>query len=195
MEPIRSFIAIELPDELKQLLRRLQTQLKAGQHPSVKWVDPNGIHLTLKFLGTIGSHQVGDIAKVIRESAEGFSPFHLQVSELGVFPNLKRVRVVWVGLGGQVARLGQLQRRLESGLNSLGFTAESRAFKPHLTLARVRDQASPAEQSSLGQLIADTGLTISYAFRADTISLMKSTLTREGAIYHQIDSVRLEKTL
>jgi len=195
MEPIRSFIAIELPDELKQLLSRLQTQLKAGQNPSVKWVDPSGIHLTLKFLGTTGSHQIGDITKVIRESTEGFSPFHLEVSELGVFPNLKQVRVVWVGLSGEVDRLGQLQRRLESGLTSVGFTAESRAFKPHLTLARVRDWASPAEQSSLGQLIAATGLTISYAFRADTISLMKSTLTREGAIYHQIDSVRLQKAL
>ncbi len=191
MEPIRSFIAIELPDELKQLLRRLQTELKSEQHPSVKWVDPSGIHLTLKFMGTIGGHQVGDITRVIQESTEGFSPFHLEVSEIGVFPNLKRARVVWVGLGGEVDRLGQLQRRLESGLTPLGFTAESRAFKPHLTLARVRDRASPAEQSSLGQLIADTGLTLSYAFRADSISLMKSTLTREGAIYHQIDSVRL----
>ncbi len=195
MNQIRSFIAIELPDTLKGELAHLQAQLKAGRYPSVKWVDPDSIHLTLKFLGNIDTSKIEEITAAMAEVARGISPFHLEVNQLGAFPNSRRVQVIWVGINGQVDHLRQLQQRLESRLAPLGFPPESRQFKPHLTLARLRQWASAEERSALGQLIANTSLTANYAFPVDTIHLMKSQLTREGAIYHRISSAPLEKPL
>jgi 2'-5' RNA ligase len=192
MEQIRSFIAIELPDEIKSVLAQLQAQLKTGKQLPVKWVDPYSIHLTLKFLGNIDVNKVREITGAMEAAAEGISPFKLEVKDLGVFPNLKRVRVVWVGVSGEVAQLSQLQQRIESNLAPLGFARESRSFTPHLTLARVREQASLDEQQSFGQLIASTKFEAVYGFEVDSINLMKSQLTREGAIYSRISSIKLK---
>ena len=192
MEQIRSFIAIELPDEVKSVLAQLQAQLKTGKQLPVKWADPYNIHLTLKFLGNIDVNKIREITGAIEAAAQGISPFHLEVKDLGVFPNFKRTRVVWVGVSGEVAQLSQLQQRIESNLAPLGFAPESRSFTPHLTLARVRERASPDEQQSFGQLIASTKFETVYGFSVDSINLMKSELTREGAIYSRIRSVKLK---
>jgi len=189
MEQIRSFIAIELPDKLRLELGQLETQLKAARHPRVKWVDPNGIHLTLKFLGNIAADRTGEITEMMEEAARGIPPFHLDIKDLGVFPNLKRAQVAWVGVSGEVDKLKQLQQRLESNLERLGFTPESRAFTPHLTLARLR-QASSDERQRFGQLIADASFEAG-AIEVDALSLMRSQLTREGAIYSRISLVKL----
>lgn len=192
MEQVRSFIAIELPDEVRQELSQLQAKLKHGKQPSVKWVDPYGIHLTLKFLGNVPVDRIGDITGAMEEAAQGISPFRLQVKDLGVFPNLRRVQVVWVGIIGEVDRLCQLQQRIDSNLSTLGFAPETRRFTPHLTLARVRERASPDERQRFGQLIADTRFEADFVFEVDAVSLMRSQLTREGAIYSQINSVALK---
>jgi 2'-5' RNA ligase len=191
MEQIRCFIAIELPEEVKAGLTRLQAKLKASQL-RVKWVDPYGIHLTLKFLGNVDADRLSQITGAIKEAAQGVSPFHLEIKGLGIFPNLRRVQVAWVGISGEVDKLLQLQKRLEPNLAGLGFAPEPRAFTPHLTLARVRDQASPDERQRLGQLISDTKFEADYSFPVRAISLMRSQLTREGAIYSQISSVELK---
>ena len=191
MEQVRSFIAIELPDELKLGLTQLQAQLKLGKQPWVKWVDPHSIHLTLKFLGNVALDKISEIIRLMGVAAQGIPPFHLKVSDLGVFPSLRRVQVAWVGISGEVDKLAQLQQRIESNLAQLGFAPESRPFTPHLTLARLRDRASPDERQRFGQLIAGTKFEASYTIDVDTISLMRSQLTREGAIYSRISSVRL----
>jgi len=191
MEQIRSFIAIELPDQLKQELSQLQSKLKAGKQPGVKWVDPYGVHLTLKFLGNIAINRTGEITKAIEEAAKGTTPFHLEVKQLGVFPNLRRVQVVWVGISGEVDKLSQLQQRIESNLSHLGFAKESRSFTPHLTLARLRNQPSPDERQRLGQLIASTSFESAHTIEVNAVNLMKSQLTREGAIYSRVSSVKL----
>ncbi len=195
MEQIRSFIAIELPDELKSELVQLEARLKSGGQFRVKWVDPNGIHLTLKFLGDIAADRVEEIVGAMEEAARGISTFQLKVKGLGVFPNPKRAQVAWVGLSGEVDKLDQLQKCLEPSLASLGFAPESRRFTPHLTLARLRNQVSPDERQRFGQLIAATTFEAACAIEVDTISLIRSQLTREGAIYTRINSVRLEKPL
>ena len=192
MEQIRSFIAIELPDEVKSALVQLQAQLKTGKQLPVKWVDPYSSHLTLKFLGNIDVNKIREITEAIEAAAQGISPFKLEVKDLGVFPNLKRVRIVWVGVSGEVAQLSQLQQRIESNLAPLGFAPESRSFTPHLTLARVREQASPEEQQSFGQLIASTKFDRAYNFRVESINLMKSQLTSGGAIYSRISEIKLK---
>ena len=193
MEQVRSFIAIELPDELKVGLAELEAQLKQGKPPSVKWVDPSSIHLTLKFLGNIAVDRISAITRAMEEATRELSPFQLKVTGLGVFPNLKRVQVVWVGIGGEVDKLGQLQQRIESNLVPLGFTAESRRFTPHLTLARLRDRASADERQRFGQLIASTKFEAVYTIKVDALNLMRSQLTREGAIYSRLSSVGLRE--
>ncbi len=192
MEQIRSFIAIELPDELKLELTQLEARLKSGKQPWVKWVDPYSIHLTLKFLGSIAADRTGQITKVIEEAVQGVPPFQLKVKDLGVFPNLKRVQVAWVGVGGEVDKLGQLQQRIESNLVPLGFAPELRSFTPHLTLARLRDRASLEERQRFGQLIADIRFEATYTIEVEAINLMRSQLTKEGAIYSRLSSVRLK---
>jgi len=195
MEQIRSFIAIELPDELKLKLAQLEDQLKSHRQPWVKWVSPEGIHITLKFLGNIAVEMTGAITKAIEEATQGMSPFQLEVKGLGVFPNLRRVQVAWVGVIGEVDKLSQLQKRIETSLIPLGFAPESRAFTPHLTLARLRDQASLDERQRFGQLIASTEFETASAIEVDAVSLMRSQLTREGAIYSRSSLVRLAKNL
>lgn len=192
MEQVRCFIAIELPQEIKAGLSRLQAGLKPASLLPVKWVDPYSIHLTLKFLGNVNVDMTSQITEAMEEAAQGISPFHLEIKGLGVFPNLRRVQVIWVGVSGEVEKLLQLQKGIEANLARLGFAPELRAFTPHLTLARVRDQASPEERQRLGQLIASTKFEAGYTFNVNAISLMRSQLTREGAIYSQISSVKLK---
>jgi 2'-5' RNA ligase len=195
MEQARSFIAIELPEELRLELSTLQARLKSHNQPWVKWVDPHSIHLTLKFLGNIAIDKIDEITRAMGEATEGIPPFHLRVKGLGVFPNLRRVQVAWVGLNGEVDRLSHLQQRIEASLAQLGFARESRPFTPHLTLARIRDRASAEERQAFGQAIASASLEIDYAFEVNAIRLMKSQLTREGAVYSQIGSVGLKRPL
>ena len=195
MEQIRSFIAIELPDELKLGLTQLEARLKLGKQPWVKWVDPYSIHLTLKFLGSIAADRISEITGAMEGAIRGIPPFHLEVKDLGVFPNLRRVQIAWVGIGGEIDTLGQLQQRIESNLVPLGFASESRPFTPHLTLARLRNQASLDERQRFGQLITNTRFEAAYTIEVDAINLMRSQLTREGAIYSRISLFRLKKPL
>jgi 2'-5' RNA ligase len=193
MEWVRSFVAIELPEELKSELIELNRLLKSGGHPGVRWVDPRGIHLTLKFLGDVAVDRLDDITAALAKATQGISSFKLEVGGLGVFPNMRRVRVAWVGLSGEVDRLRQLQQRVESSLAEIGFPAESRGFTPHLTLARVREQVSPDERQSFGHFIESTDFKARHDIAVDTVFLMRSQLTRQGAIYSQLSSVELGK--
>lgn len=130
MERIRSFIAIELPEEIRAELTSLEQRLQAGQHTFVKWVHPDGVHLTLKFLGSIGADLVPEIVEVMNRVARPASPMSLQIGGLGAFPSWNRPQVVWVGMGGEVDRLAKLQNNLESALTRLGF-ARSPAPSKH----------------------------------------------------------------
>ncbi len=192
MERIRSFIAIELSGEVKKTLTRLQNRLKSGCRAPVRWTEPDGTHLTLKFLGDIDPGISGKITAAMAEAARGVHPFHLAVSGLGVFPDPRRVRVVWVGITGDLEKLTQLQKSIESALSPLGFMTEARPFTPHLTLGRVRDQARPDERQSLGQLVPGTVNESECRFDVNSVHLIKSQLTPQGPIYTRIGSVELK---
>jgi len=192
MEPVRCFIAISLPDEVKAGLKQLQAQLKPGGQTSIKWVDPYSVHLTLKFQGSVDGDKIDPITAAMAEAVQGVPPFSLKVEGLGAFPNLRRVQVVWVGVSGEEDKLANLQQRLESNLAGLGFIPEKRRFTPHLTLARVRDQVSAGEREALGQIIAETKFEAARSFPVEAVNLMRSQLTREGAIYSQISTAELK---
>lgn len=191
-EQIRSFVAIELPNEVKSGLARLRRELERDEHTFIKWVDAKAIHLTLKFLGNIPSKQVTEITKAIEEAAQGISPFHLEIFELGAFPNLKQPRVLWVGIGGELDKLLGLQRNVDSALAPLGFAKEERSFAPHLTLARIRERASPIERKGLGEVVMSANFEISYCLDVKDISLMRSQLTPSGPIYTRLSVVELK---
>lgn len=191
-EQIRSFIAIELPQDVKKGLAKLIGELARAEHPFVKWVNPEGVHLTLKFLGNIPFKQVDEISKAIEEAAQEILPFHLEVSGLGVFPNLKQPRVLWVGIKGEIDNLLKLQQNVDSALAPLGFAKEKRPFTPHLTLARLRERASPEERKSFGELVMSTSFEGSYPLEVETVSLMRSQLAPEGAIYTRLFAAKLD---
>ena len=192
MEQIRSFIAIELPDGLKLELSRLQTILRQPDDRWIKWVNPEGIHLTLKFLGNITADKINPVTGAMENAMRGISPFRLEVSRLGAFPNIRQVQIVWVGLSGETDLLKDLQQRLNAQLQPLGFSPEKRGFTAHLTLARLRSQATAGERQSLGQLISTTEFISTNVIEVNAINLMRSQLTREGAIYSRTASVRLK---
>lgn len=182
-EEIRSFIAIELPEEAKKGLARLRKELERDEHRFVKWVDPGGIHLTLKFLGNIPSKRVAEITEAIEKAVQGISPFHLEISGLGAFPSIRQARVFWIGVGGELDKLSRLQQNIDSALAALGFAKEERPFVPHLTLARIRERASPPEKRSFGELVGSTIFGDKYPVAVEAIRLMRSQLTPAGAIY------------
>ena len=190
-EQLRAFIAIELPVGLRKAIARIQNKIKEDGPSPVKWVNPENIHLTLKFLGNIDENIIGKVSGAMKEAVPGILPLHLELGGLGVFPDLRRVQIIWIGLNGDLERLSRLQKRIDANSVSLGFRAESRPFKPHLTLARVRDRAASDDRQSLGQLITSNQFKEDYSFNVDSIELIKSQLTREGAIYSIISSVNL----
>lgn len=194
MEKIRAFIAIELSHTIKASLSSLIAKLRSKEHHSakyVKWVDPKGIHLTLKFLGNVAPDQVPRIIDAITPSAQSLSPLKLQLGKLGVFPNLQRPRVIWVAVTGEVEPLITLQQDIDQALAPLGFPPEGRSFSPHLTLGRLREQASPMERSNIGSLISATEFEGGPTLEVDQIYLMRSTLTPSGAIYNRLSSIEL----
>ncbi len=192
-EKVRSFIAIELPGDLRKKLGQLQKRLEADSTYRIKWADPNSIHLTLKFLGSVPPELIDPIIRAVAEAAGEVPPFKLETGEVGVFPNLKRVQVVWLGLAGEVDKLARLYQLLEARLARLGFTPESRPFTPHLTLARLGNKVSPDERRSVGELIAGTRAGLDCTIGVAAVSLLRSRLTREGAIYSRISSARLKE--
>jgi 2'-5' RNA ligase len=192
MEYIRAFIANELPEEVKRTLTRLQERLKSSSRAPVRWSNPDGMHLTLKFLGNINSGTTGGIAAAMAEAVRGIRPFHLQVDGLGVFPSPSRVRVVWVGLTGETDKLERIQKNLDSKLTPLGFMPEARPFTPHLTLGRVREQARPEERQSLGKLVSGTPVAKEGSIEVRYIHLIRSQLRPEGPIYTRLNSVEMK---
>lgn len=192
MGEIRAFIAIELPDEVKNELSEILYKLKPGREKAVKWVNPNGIHLTLKFLGNTPEEKIVDITQAITQASSLTYPFNLELKGLGAFPNLKSPRVVWVGIGGDIPIVANLQRQIDQSLIPLGFSPEKRDFSPHLTLGRVRDTTSKNERYELGKTIESLRIEGSSSFVVDRISLIQSTLTSSGAIYNQLATIVLD---
>jgi 2'-5' RNA ligase len=182
-EQIRSFVAIELPGEAKKGLASLRRELERDEHRFVKWVDPGGVHLTLKFLGNIPSKRVTEIAEAMKKAAQGLSPFLLEISGLGAFPSLKQPRVLWVGVGGELDKLSTLQQNIDSAFATLGFAREERPFVPYLTVARVREGASAPERGRFGELVGSVAFEGRYRIDVEAVRLMRSQLTPTGAIY------------
>ena len=192
METARSFIAVELPDEVRKEMGKLQESLKTRRQEFVKWVSPESIHLTLKFLGDIALTKVAEITGAMEESVTGIAPFKLHIENLGVFPNLKRIQVIWTGLTGDLNSLRRIQKNIEENMYVLGYPEEQREFTPHLTLGRVRFQPSPEETQNFVKLLTSTVYKSAYEINIESVNLMKSQLTPQGAKYSRLGTVPLK---
>lgn len=184
METVRTFIAIVLPEPLLRRLASVQQQLEQKAPPgSVRWVNPEGIHLTLKFLGDTPTAKLEAIRAALAAVASRSAPCAFAVGGLGCFPNVRKPRVIWVGvrpLGGELAALRQA---VEAAMKPLGFPPEGREFTPHLTLGRVRDRIPPADLSRLGALVSSTEVGTLGEVTAQRFFLIRSLLRPTGAEY------------
>jgi 2'-5' RNA ligase len=188
---IRSFIAIELPAELKTILGSFQDEMASAGGSFVKWVSPESIHITLKFLGNIPAEKVGKITSAIEQACAGTGYFTLEAGELGGFPNLKQPRVLWIGLHGDINRVKSLQTSIDNNLVRLGFDREKREFTPHITLARMRDKASPADRRKFGEQVINKRFDFQYKIDVENINLMRSQLLPGGAVYSRLAQLKL----
>jgi len=184
---IRSFIAIDLPEETRKALAVIQEQLKQSR-AGVRWVKPGSIHLTLKFLGNISSGQVEDIATAAARVVRDEPVFAICAGGLGAFPSQRKPRVIWVGIKGEVERLGSIQARLENSLEPLGFAREQRGFRPHLTLGRSKDRRG---LQNLVDAWAALDVPEFDSFDVTEIILYKSDLRPTGAIYTRLHRMPL----
>jgi 2'-5' RNA ligase len=190
-EPIRAFIAITLPDSLVGLISEVQQKLKKNGL-RISWVSPENVHLTLKFLGDIAPDDIDPITAVMAECAPGLIPMLLAAGGIGVFPDLRRARILWMGITGDMSQLVALQKNLELRLAALGngrFKPEDRPFKGHLTLGRIK---SRVDYDILVKAMRAVGQIASSPFTVDTIHLIQSQLTPTGAIYTPLRAVRLD---
>jgi 2'-5' RNA ligase len=185
---IRTFICIELPDELKTRIGEIQAQLKPYSS-GISWVRPQNIHLTLKFLGNVEEAQIDALGKRVSEMAVHYTPFTLIPEGKGVFPHEKSPRVFWIGIGDDSGKLVQLAERIEEGLVQFGFEKEKRPFKPHLTIARVRPFRKPKELTPAFLATAFS----SNPFEVDHITIMRSDLEPTGAVYTPLKVVSLKQ--
>ena len=188
VETFRAFIAIDLPDSVRSSLETAQETLKSYGF-RIKWVRPQSIHLTLKFLGNIDVAQTDAIVNAMDLAAKGCTALTLAPSGVGVFPNVRRPRVIWVGIGGQLDPLKNLQRALEVQLADLGFPSESRPFKGHLTLGRVKGKIAAHR---LQTALSDLEMFESNSFEVNQIILFKSQLQSSGAVYTKVAEVNLD---
>jgi len=178
---MRAFIAIDLPDSIRAALRQKQTAFRSVSQ-GARWTQPEGIHLTLRFLGEISDSKVREVSERLRKLSR-FEPFAIRVTGFGFFPDGRRPRVFWVGIEDS-AGLNRLAEEVEKALGPAGFTREERAFRPHLTLARFREpQAQPALQATVSQAgEQDLG-----SFEVSEFFLFESKLSPRGAEYRKVE--------
>jgi RNA 2',3'-cyclic 3'-phosphodiesterase len=182
VKELRCFVAIDLPTSVKSFLAQISAELKRCGG-DVKWVRPEAMHLTVKFLGNVGSDRILDIQEALRLVFSGQSPMDMLVHGVGAFPGLGKPRVFWAGLKDLSGRLGPLALQVDSILEPLGFEREKRAFSPHLTLGRVRSNSGMRD---LVDAVRQKMETQGPSFVAGGAVLYESVLKPSGAEYTPI---------
>ena len=186
---VRAFIAVPIPQQAEDALAATINTLRQKNIPAIKWVRPEGIHLTLKFLGEVDLDRIETILGAMSRACEGTGSLQLALSELGAFPSRAVPRVLWVGLKGDLDRLRELHRRVDAEVrDAIGLPLEARDFAPHLTLGRVRENASSADRRAVATAIEAVAPEGEVEWEATEVRLIRSTLTREGAVYDVLGS-------
>ena len=186
-EPLRTFIAFKFPKKLIAALKIVQDSL-ISYGLKMRWVRPENTHLTLKFLGTVDPTDLGAITGVLSETAGNYRPFTYSAKGLGAFPGINRPRVVWVGLSGEIARIAEFQKQLDQGLSVLGYPKESRPFRGHLTIGRIKGKI---DSKALFDAVRTFSTFPSEPAIADRVIWFKSDLRPSGAVYTELATAGL----
>jgi 2'-5' RNA ligase len=196
---IRCFIAIELNQDAREQLSRIQKRLKASlPGHAVRWTPPANVHLTLHFLGDVQTDRIDLVGQILQNVGAVFSPFSLTLANLGTFPNTRRPRIVWVSVSGETERLVRLQTELGTELQKgIGFRPESRPYSPHLTIGRVKKDIAQERLHELGRHLEAAGSTVGHLteLRVERIHLIRSDLTPAGPIYSHIHDAVLADSI
>ena len=194
MQLFRLFIALDLTVEVRAAIADVQDDLRRRLPPkAVRWTKPDGIHLTLKFLGDTPADRVEAIAQAMAAAAAagGFVPFNFTVAGFGCFPNARRASVLWVGVPQPPKALAGLQRASDLQLTRLGYEKEKRAFSPHLTIGRVDKSISGADREKLADVIAQTEVGVLGTVSVAEMILFQSDLRPGGAVYTALARINL----
>jgi 2'-5' RNA ligase len=188
-ETVRTFIAVEIPAEVKEHARRLIGRLDTTQ-AKVKWVGAEAMHWTLKFLGEVDLLEVPAICQAVSRAVEPFTPFDVEARGAGAFPDTRRPRTVWIGMGEGTRDMIALHDAIERELAELGYREEGRRFRPHLTIGRVR--SSPQGIDELGRLVEknadfESGLSTVYE-----VVVFSSQLGPQGPTHEPLGHAELK---
>jgi len=188
---MRTFIAIELPKEIKDSLSKIQEQLKKSG-ADVKWVLPQNIHLTLKFLGEIDDIKLSKISEILEDTAKGKNPFQIRISSIGAFPKMNFPRVIWIGIDKGDQETKEIGDRLEEKIAKIGIPREDRPFSSHITIGRTRSTLNRDKLvGDLEDLASNFGGR-NFEFTVTKITLFKSTLTPKGPVYEILKEASLK---
>ena len=186
---IRAFLAIEPPEDILKSLSGLQEKLKREINGRISWTKPQGQHLTLKFFGDISMEDINNICAAIESRIASWSSFNLKIEKVGIFPDVRKPRVLWCGIAEDGENLSALHKQLEADFDVIGFPKEDRPFRAHLTLGRIKE--------SQGLTGISEALTKHNAFDAGIFScreliLFQSKLLPQGAVYAKLADFTLK---
>jgi 2'-5' RNA ligase len=191
---MRAFIAVEIPERVKDKLIKIQGRLRRAVPSSVgagfpaAWVKRDKLHLTLVFFASISEEQAGEVGKIIKDKLESLLPTRLRLGDLGVFPNLDFPRVVWIALDGEIKTFEKLTAKIKKALKTEQIPFDPKPFVPHLTLARLR-RMKPQQRRQITRVLTQFRLKEKPDFGVRRVSLVKSQLTPKGPNYQQLFSV------
>ncbi|MFQ5907007.1 MAG: RNA 2',3'-cyclic phosphodiesterase [bacterium] len=177
---VRTFIAVQISDTVRENLANLIADLRSAC-ADVRWVSPENLHLTLKFLGDLEEKRIDEVAQAVSRACRGFAPFAMSLQALGAFPSPKGPRVVWVGVVKGKDDLISLNESIETELEQMGFEKEKRKYSPHLTIGRLRREGRPVDLADILSVGFDGGECV-----VDRVCVMKSTLTPRGPVYEEL---------
>jgi 2'-5' RNA ligase len=184
---MRLFIALNLPKRERTRVHKAAGTLRDEGLP-VRWIDPERLHVTLKFLGKVRSDRVPDIERVMERVADATPKFEMELGGFGAFPTIRKPRVIWLGIDAS-PELRCLKQDLEWGLGDCGFDPETRAFHPHITLGRADEAGGAGAFRGLDERMAEMDFRGTVSVRS--IDLMESRLSREGARYTVVSKATL----
>jgi len=187
-QTVRTFVAVETGAEVRRAAVELIEQLRAAG-ADVKWVAPENLHLTLKFLGDVALTETARICDALARAAAEVEPFEFELAGAGAFPNTSRPRTIWLGATGDDRPIRALVDCVEKRLQKLGFRREGRRFQTHLTLGRLRRPGPEVRQ--LGELLKELADYPAGKTRVSEVVLFSSQLTPAGPIYAPLGRARL----
>lgn len=190
-EVIRSFIAVDIPEEVRDSLGHVSERLQGElDETPVRWVDQEKIHLTLKFLGDVSQENLSMVKKILASEVNKHQAMEIGIGRIGAFPKLRHPRVIWVGVEAP-NELYDLRRGIEDGVARLGYNYDKYDFTPHLTLGRVSRKASAQDVRKVGKVLHDFKVGFIGVARIKAVHLYRSDLQPEGAVYTRLFTASL----